>query len=289
MCTLDASQLADKYRLSHSISDGTYEQLRIAAKHFSDWCNAAGCAIWFDDDTVNGYLLYLEKAGYSQHTIRSRRGNLLTLWRFAIARKIASEPPGTIRGAKPKYGNPDAWTEAETWAIAKTALTLKGTLWGLPRGEFLHAFVLTKWDTAYRLGDMLGLRWFDLSDGVLWIAQHKTGDYAPRPLWPETLEAIEAIRPPTRELVFPCNDRRRFFSEFTQLVEAAHKAHGVRKGTSKWIRRASGTAAEKCNPGGGMRQLGHRSPGTTWRSYMDRRQLVSPAPLVPSLNPDRRQ
>jgi integrase len=119
-------------------------------------------------------------------------------------------------------------------------------------------------------------------DGTTTIIQAKTGRPVSVVLSPGTLEALRvSLAACPRLLVCPWPASQ---ETFTAQVRVLVRRAGIRAGTWKWLRRASGTDVEVQRPGAGSVHLGH-APGSRVfaESYGDPeilgRLLPGPRPL----------
>lgn len=147
------------------------------------------------------------------------------------------------------------------------------------KAAFWRALILVGYSTGLRLGDMERLAFDDIEpDGTLIVTQHKTGATIRCCLLPAAHEAVKAIRWPVRRLIFGgviC--RRAYFDAFKEIVRAAGLT-----GTTKWLRRTSGTLVESIAPGRGHEQLGNGRK-VFESHYLDQRQIAMTRPMPPGL------
>jgi integrase len=272
----------------NGLSEYGFKGLLWAVSAWEGWAKRKLSTDDLVDERLNAYLDWL-KDNRARDTMRSRRGHLVTLWRTAFDLGLVERPPRKIRKAPKRVKRiPEAWTAEEVSRLVAACDRLKGEFHytSIGRSVFMRSLVLTMWDSALRIGDMLDLKYAEISGrerGLFVIEQNKTGDDIVIRLRPETLAAIDACMSQGmvgRELIWPWLMRRQqLYHWFKRLVEAA----GVRRGSSKWVRRASITACERLKPGAGQHQGGHRSPTTTQRHYLDASQLAADRPLPPPI------
>lgn len=264
------------------VSDGHRQQLGYAVAIFSTWLGREATTQDFDRRTVNRYVDYL-RSKYRPDTVRTQRGNLLLLWRYALQEGIVESSPEGVRRQRVAYRRPTAWTPGEVARIAQEAGRIPGRFRDTPirRGPNVRSLVLAAWDTGLRLGDLLRLSPADVSHRIVSVVQQKTG-------WPVRRELTEitwlacactVADSPDRSAVWPL--RAKCYQDWIHRIV---QRLPVRPGSLKWIRRAVATAAEAAEPGGGTRMLGHLDPRTA-RWYLDRDQLdqpYCPPPLPPA-------
>jgi len=261
-----------QYAITRPLAAGTIRQYEMTVAILDRW---AGQPVRLDE--LDAQLVSRWLADYSQrvapHTARSKRRQILALWRAAVDDGYA-DPVALMRRVRPvrcPYVPPVAWTLDEiNRLIAACAYIPRWHRCGLRRCEW--------WALAIRVAYDSGLRWEDQMsrlttdhispDGYIAWSQHKTGRVVVSRLAPKTMEALAAslARCP-RKLVTPWEGSHETFSD--QVRTLARKA-GIRAGTWKWIRRAGATECEIQEPGGAGRHLGH-SPGSNlaYTSYVD--------------------
>src|SRR5690606_22120070 len=136
------------------------------------------------------------------------------------------------------------------------------------RSLYMRSLVDAKYDSGLRLGDLLSLeRDWIWPDGHLSIVQSKTGKQHRIQFRETTLARIRELQEalPGHRLIWPAFARRkRFYQLFRKIVEMA----GLR-GSSKWIRRTSGSYFEREHPGEAWKHLGHSRPGVDRQFYLD--------------------
>lgn len=262
-----------EYERSRVISAGYAYQLRLTVESFSSFLKRAALKTDLNRDTVNDWLLSLERAGTSPRTLRGQRGNLLCLWRDACDNDRSLAAPYKIRNPKIPEQIIDGFSAADVKQLLEACEHMQGCFRGsrMPRRLYWRSFLLFSWDTALRLGDVLSVeRSWIWPGGFISIVQSKTGEAIRKQLSPATIAAIATqMDGQDRALIWPLWGRREaFFTAFRSLVESA----GL-NGTSKWLRRGSATAVELIKPGAAMAHLGHKTPGLAQKHYLIRRLL----------------
>ena len=246
-------------------------------------------------DNLNRWLMYKTEIGCAPSTIKTRRNAILGLWRFAYENEILDEEPKRIRKVRLAYAGVEAWTPEEITRLIQFALedgdNHLGTT-GLPRSLYFASLVSAGYDSALRLGDMLALRRSMIQVknrcGYLRVIESKTNKIKQVRFYPHTMKLIDQLWDlrPDREVIWPLWCRReQFYRSFNTLVKHA----GIRKGTFRWLRRASITQVELIKPGWGTVHAGHSDPLITKRHYTDAGQLneevTAPPPLFEGKKP----
>ncbi|MEW4564664.1 hypothetical protein AB1K70_19140 [Bremerella sp. JC770] len=309
------SDYVETYILEHDIADTTAEGYRYCVSGFERW-HGRPIEIESDltTDLANQWLTWLKSVGRSTHTCKSRRGELLTLWRAARRdRRIDfDKDPEFVRRVRTDELDPECFTHEQAGLLLRQCQDLTGTVGSLtiPRAIYFGSFVRAAWDSGLRLGDLLA---FDeqtvdaiiQGQGSIRIRQSKSRRYVDCHFHPSTVEAIrkcwECV-PRTSEIfgLFPPSlsgfgiqdrrselptdrvwpqwslDRKPWHREFKLVVESA----GLRGGT-KYLRRGAATEAELLTPGSAARKLGHspHSAGLAEKHYISRKVLPM-APVV---------
>jgi integrase len=205
------------------------------------------------EDVINAFL-EAYRDGRSAFTINKYRQDFLAVWRAAADEDLVPYPmPRRIRREKAPLPLVDCYTLAEARLIVATAEKLKGGFPdGVARRHYWPALVRFAWDSGLRRGDCWRFdRGIVQPDGTFRIVQHKTLKPIRRQLQPDTLKAIDRIcraKPFAWPLCEWC-----FGVHFKEIVTHS----GVRRGTFRWLRRATGSHVEAEHPGAGHRALGN--------------------------------
>lgn len=229
-------------------------------------------------ELVNRWLASLAKAGLKPRTINCYRQAIYTVWQDAFMDGLCAEPPLRVRRSKVPAMIISAYTSDEIGKLIEAASQMSGEYRnGVAKREFWYAAVMLAYDSGLRRGDLMHLLLDDIQpNGNFRIVQRKTGQEHRGKLRPATLKAIEKL-PRTDGRVLPFPHRKEVFSEhFTQLRKLA----GVKRGTLKWVRRSTGSHAEKRRAGDGAKILGHRDPRVFERFYQDR-SITHDDPIEP--------
>lgn len=230
------------------------------------------------EHNVNAFLASM--AGIqSPWTLKSYRGDLLTLWRAAADDGLCNYPVlRKIRRERLDALTPDCYSSDDARKLLDVAGALKGGLPnGVPKRSYWPAAIRAGWDSGLRRGDLWKLRRDQIRDGgTALIAQSKTGRVAVVRFRPSTMAALESI-PNPQPLYWPLSGWA-FGEHFREIVRAAK----LRKSTFKFIRRASGSYVELQQPGAGHKHLGHTGP-QTFNTFYDARLWADTLPQPPEL------
>jgi len=242
---------------------------------------------------VNSFIDWLKKITSSSAMIKGRRGPVLMLLRYAQEMQIAPPQNGRIRKVRVQRNIPTGWRVEEVQKLLETCLAqdvrtkspdaqkghhmsrIHNHLSSGPRvGLMLAGIVSVAWDTTLRLGDILAMKWSDVefdSQGTAraHIVMSKTGYLQSVTISKETIEIlrqIEAAMDGPTKLLLPWPYRR---EKLYDWVRCYVREAGIRKGTLKFLRSGSASAAEKLERGAGKSALGHRSDWISAAHYLD--------------------
>jgi len=276
-CIVLLLTLIDRYVSNHDygLSDGTIEQLGIAARAWSRFLGRTAHVADFRPDTLNAYLDWL-RVNRAPDTLRTRRSALLMLWRYAYENDLAKEAPRKIRKRRPIRRAPRAWSVEQVRCLFDAAGAMRGKWRGVTWNQSLWTESLMRagYDTGLRLADLLALR-YDQVAPIVTVMQHKTQRPVVIVLRPATIAMIDqAVTDHGHALCWPLWASRDAFYRYMQRVIASAGLSG----SFKWLRRSAITAAERVTPGAGTRLAGHAARATTEQWYLDVSQLSPPVP-----------
>lgn len=261
--------LRDVYSVQRPLAPETLRQYQISVDLFDRWSGGPVALSDLDEMAVSEWLRDLALTR-SPSTCRSKRTQIVALWRAAADDGLCDPPRRRIRSVRVPWRPPVAFTYDEVRRLVAAAETLpRWHSCGLRRAAWWSLAIRVAWDTALRLGDETRLRVDQIgADGTIALTQHKTGAPWIGRLSPSTLTlARETVAQCPRGVLLPWRGSHETFSaQFARIVKRA----GVRLGTWRWLRRGSATDAELLERGAGARQLGHR-PGSriAEQSYLD--------------------
>jgi integrase len=280
-------QYLAEYALTRPICAGAVRQYEIAVDLFERWAKRTIRLDELDEMEISAWL-----RDYSQtvapSTVKSKRVMIVGLWRNAADDGYIDPPRRRIRTARVISDAPEAWTVDEVRRLVDACRTMKRPhRCGLPRSVFFELAVRVAWDTGLRWGDLCRLRVDQITpEGFAAFSQSKTGRVVVCHLEADTVELLrQSLELVPRDLVCPwMSSRESFNAQIRTLVRKA----GIRRGTWKWLRRASATDVEIQQAGSAARHLGH-APGSriAYTNYVDPRviaaagRVVWPTPLTP--------
>jgi integrase len=249
------------YATTRAIEPATARQYRITAERLEQW---AGESVLVTDLTELMISAFLRDYGQAAKpaTVRSKRCQIMALWRAAADEYLCEPPTRRVRSTPIPWEPRDCFTLLEVeQLVAATAGLRRGPGGGMHRREWWDLAIRVAWDSGLRWGDQVRLRPGDIHGDTVVVCQRKTRrPYCGR-LRPSTVAMLaDSLRRCPREYVTPWPaSHETFRRQFRGLVAKA----GVRPGTWRWLRRGGATDVELQEPGRGMaaRHLGH-APGS---------------------------
>lgn len=254
-------------------SEKTRVQYRLALNNFEAALGRKPDLGDLSDDSLAVLCHWLLAEGLSPHTVNERIGRIKALWNWIARRGLVATFP-TLDRLPVDDKIPRAWTVEELRRLFDSCAAEQGRIAGVPAGAWwlgLHSWL---WCTSERKGATFALAWsmvdLDGMTAVLPPAIRKGRRARVYQLWPECCSMLRAIQLPRRELVFPwpMNDGT-YYNHYSRILKRAglptgreFKTHCMRVSHASW-RDASGGDAAK--------DLGHASPETTQRHYIDPR------------------
>lgn len=271
------TDVLDRYDLSRDLRPSSVQQLRFTIGGLSRFLGRPAALADLTSDQINRYLRHMRDKGYAPRTIKGRRDNLITLWRYARRAKLTEARPAGVRKVAARPPAPQAWPVEAVTRLLCVAESMPGTV---PAGhkaqDYWPAYIRCAWDTGLRRCDLLRLRAADVRDGIVAVQQEKTGVVVVCRLQPKAVAALAKLG--DSGLAWGQSGFERFYRHFRTLLHLA----GL-QGQPKWLRRSSATAVELDHPGMGGRHLGHRTPGLAEKHYLDQTILGQKRPGPPEL------
>jgi integrase len=205
----------------------------------------------------------------SAATVNKVRRHCLALLRWAVEigeiEKVPSwKPDAELRRA------PHAFLVGEFSRVLSAAQRRPGYVDGIPAGWWWESLLLSLWYTGSRITAILQVRWDDvLKDGFYLRAEYQKQKADQLfVVGADCLRAIERIRTPERELVWPWpHSQKALYRHFASIAKTAGVPvsrdtgglfHRIRRSTASYIRAAGGDATS---------QLGHSCSSVTARYY----------------------
>lgn len=269
----DLAAVLSRYRQARDLKPASIEQLTISCRLLARWYGMPPPIASLDCQTLDRFLQEGRGRGLAAKTLNRRRGDLLTLVRFAHETwpdRVPNPPLKLVKFREPRRA-PEAWTLVEGRQILDAAANYR-SLPGFPSCRW-PALMLVLYDTAFRIRAALAIKTADWrGDMLLARAEHqKTATDEWRQLHADTIGALKATFPPDRPLLFGWPyGMTAFWRHWRAIVASAGLPTGRRNGPQRW-RRMSASYLEAVCPGAAMQHLGHRTPGLAQRTYIDPR------------------
>lgn len=274
----------ERYLAAADVSDGYADQLRHRLNSLV--CFMVGLGIGEDEldpatitNAVNHWLQFLRGSGLGPHTVDGYRRAFLAVWNFA-ENPDPQHPPLRLRRIKKPRTIPQAYTHEQIRLHLSEAAKMRGrhpdNNW---RADWWQAVLEAAYSTGLRRGDLLRLKWGDVSPtGRATVIQHKTGYPVHVRLSEKAMEHAVKLHH-TRGLAFPWPYHMNIFSVTFKML-ATKSGTG---GSFKMYRKSAGSYAERDTAGAGSRLLGHRCE-SVFRVHYDDPTIslageVTPPPL----------
>ena len=265
------------FRLNPRIRcEHTRDQYRFALKNLTDSLGHEPADTDLLDDNVAAMMVYLQNKGLAAKTINDRRGRINALWSWLARRGVVRTWPTTPRIPEPER-TPVAWLQDQLPSLFAAFDSERVLIAGIPAPAWWKSIHYAFWDSGERVGALIQAR-FDFLDGA-WLlvpAEVRKGGHKDKAyrLEKDTLEAINAIRAPARELIWPwpfCRDylwtRYRIIRRRAGLpTDRRSSFHRMRKTVASYYTKAGGDATAL---------LDHSSRLVT-KKYLDPRIVETP-------------
>lgn len=272
-------QQVERYIAARELSASYADTLRRHVRAFCHWVGREIPVTEVTSDLVNAWLADLRAdSRLGPKSRHDYRASVLAVWRDAWETGLADHRPERVRTVRVPHTVPIAWTLDEVRRLVKACQTLQGIVEGtqIARSAWFDRFVRLGWYTGLRLSDLLAARGPDVApNGVLRLATTKTG----RIVCARLPASLASGLPKTGPLLPWPGGRRTLYRWLEKLVKAA----GIRRGSSRWLRRSAASYVERDHPGAGHRLLGHSSEGMARRHYLDPAITGRLPPMPPHL------
>jgi integrase len=268
-----------EYCLTREIDAETIRQYGISVSLFDRWyIDRHGRSVRLEDLDeleVSSWLRDYAASGKAASTVRSKRTQIVSLWKQAADDGYVEPPRKRIRSVRVVLDDPESWTRDEIKKLLQVCQRLPRThKCGLRRSAWWSLAVRLAWDTGLRWGDLIRLRVDQVTaDGLVALPQHKTKRIVVCRISQPTLELLrQTLVDVPRDLVVPWPSSHETFNDQVRRIVA--KA-GIRPGTWKWVRRAGATDVEIQLSGSAGRFLGH-APGSriAYTNYVSQKVLA---------------
>lgn len=254
-------------------SERTKVQYRLALSNLAHVLGRPPVLTDLTDDTLAALTHYLLDQQLTAATINERVGRIKTLWTWVARRGMVPTFP-TLDRLPVDEKIPRAWSVDELRRLFASCAQEQGRIAGIPAASWWLALQSWLWCTSERKGATFSMTcsMIDL-DGMtasLPGSIRKGKKAAVYDLWPECCSALRAIWQPARLLVFPWPyNEGTYYNHYTRILRRAglptgreYKTHCLRVTHATWRAATGGDASQA---------LGHASPATTKKHYIDPR------------------
>lgn len=256
-----------------SLSARTIKLYRHSVKKFGQFVGVPPGLSDLTNSNVGKYLAAISASGLAPATVEKERSQLLAIWRDAQLEGLIDKGP-RVQPIKVPDPVPRSLKVPELQQLWLTFDTLQGKTGGNENSDVIRAAATLQLTTAERIFAVTMLRWDDLdreNNVVTYRAENRKGG--------RRIKATEV--PPA---VITCLDRLHCESEFifagcqgktklSTLYSRAFGRSGIRwtKGKTSHLLRSTKATLVDVAGGNASRSLGHRSPATTERYYIEER------------------
>lgn len=253
------------YADQRDIREGTVGQYLWSVRSLEKFLGRPSSVADLQPEIVNRWLRHLGENA-SPYTVRSKRCQMLVLWRAAADEGLVAPPPRRIRAPRLPERLVRTLDAAGVHTLLDFVRTLPGRLNSRPRAGYLATLIAATCDTALRQSDLHRLTWDQVQQahGRLQIVQVKTG----RRRWvvfsDATMVALSEFCGGDRGPIWPRGDR----TAVTREIRQAAVACGLGKVTHTDLRRSAIRSVEEQQAGAGWIFAGHESDSTTRRWYL---------------------
>lgn len=251
-------------------------QYRIVLKDFAASLGRATDTSDLTDDNVAAMMFFLLDRGLAIRTVNERRGRLNALWSWLARRGVLNTWPTTPPMPEPER-TPIGWLRHEIPQLFAAFERERVLIAGIPAPAWWKSLHYAFWDSGERVTALISSRWEFLQGEWLMlpaeVRKGKRKDRAYR-LCSDTLAAIEEIRRPKRDLIWPWPHRKDYlWTRYRKIRERVglptdrrSSFHRMRKTVASHFEAAGGDATHL---------LGHETRRITM-SYLDPRIVTPP-------------
>lgn len=266
----------------------TAEQYQRSVRSFNAWIGKQATVTDLTIENVNAWILSLVELGKSPKSVRNYRVGLTRVWNYLTQIGLSSGYIAKrLRQPKLVLKTPEAWSQSNVSALLRACDHLEGTTReGIPASALLRAWILIGYSTGFRPIDLRLLKWsqIDFATGSISIIQHKTGNAHVGRFDVAGANALQDIRNPIREGIFPSKTamgrwQKKLFKLAVTYGFARKKGQGL--GT---LRKSHGTEVARLHGlNAAAESLGHVSGSAIARLHYVQPDALRPGTLPPSL------
>lgn len=255
----------------------TLEQYRYALNNMAKVLGHEATLCDLTDETVASLVSWHIDRGNSPATANGDRKRIVALWNFAAKRGLVSDWPNVPKLKEP-IREPQAWSQQEISRLFAACRAMPGRISGILAWRWWAGLHWVLWETGERIGAILRLTWndYDPEGWLLVRAEYRKGGREDKlsKLSGKATAALDAIRLPKRELIFPWD---RASTHLWNRYRLVLKRAGLPIGRRNMFHRMRRSVASHYEARGGnaTELLGHADRKTT-KLYLDRRIVGQP-------------
>lgn len=226
-----------------------------------------------NDETINRFLSWFRDLPRSPASVNKEHANITAIWRFACRKGLLTVWPDVARDPQPKRV-PIAWLPHEMDQLWAAVRKQSGYIGCCASADWWAALISVCWDTGERITAVRSLTWKDIDLKGGWVVMQASTRKGGRSdeaykLHPDTVAALEQIRFPKRDDVFPWPYNQNYlWRRYDEVLKTAglptdrrSKFHRLRRSVGSYVKAAGGDPTEA---------LRHSDSRTT-RGYLDPR------------------
>ncbi len=254
-------------------SSSTLKHYRVTFAQFSEFLHHPTHLCDFTDENLTGFMQTMRDQGRAIPTVNQKRHYICAFWRWCAKRGLVRRWP-TVQPLPEPELIPDAWSLIELRRIFDACRAQRGLIEGVAAAHWWYSIHLFWYYHGERLGASLAAKWSDYDGEMLYIPGPVRKGGVKGMLYemmPPEKDAIEAIRAPRRELIWPWRTRSCFWYAYrTRIIETANVTYVRGKSGPQKMRRSYASHLEAA---GGNATLGlrHSRSSLTRKSYIDPR------------------
>lgn len=269
-------------------SENTTRLYHCTLRSFAKWLERQPTLDDLDDLTLARFLAK-RASERSAFTAEKERTQLLSLARFACDRGLLKTRPCVPPATLPER-IPTAWTIDQIRSLIRATDKEVGTVDGVPTSLYFRALVSVLWETAERVGAIMGTQVLDYQQGQLLVrSEYRKGRKRDK-LYSLTLETQHLLdqmvrgKRPSQAIFSWDKPKTMLWHEFGKIVRRAG-LDGGRKTKFHMIRRSSATHFA-ARGGDATAMLDHSSPRIAKAYYVDPRFIETgpkPCDVLPRI------
>lgn len=254
-------------------SNSTLKHYRVTFAQFSQFLGHSTKLRDLTDENLAAFMQHLRQQGRAIPTVNQKRNYICAFWRWLAKKNLVKQWP-TIKPYPEPEQIPAAWFLSELQRIFRACKSQRGTIEGVNAAGWWYSIHLFWYFHGERLSATLAAKWSDYDGSTLLIPAEvrKGGTKAILyDLVPQVSAAIDRIRRPTRELIWPIKPGSCFWYQYrTRILRTAGLPYVPWKSGPQKMRRSYASHLEAA---GGNATLGlrHSRSSLTRKSYIDPR------------------